>query len=124
MLFRPTPDQNLSAVRVMLDSCNVEADHFRQIARSAIHGEAPATLSIYAAHEMKEALEALLAEIDEAFQTVGPCTRSFMDLTHAEITARALLESLERSCDMLEAVAPVSVNSPTLISHGLRLAAE
>jgi hypothetical protein len=124
MLFRPPLDQNLAAIHAMLDSWNVEADHFRQAARAATNGEAPALLTTCAAHEMKDAIEALLAEIDDALQAVAPCTRSFMDLMHAQLTALALLESVDRSCEMLEVLAPVPVNSPTLIPHEVRLAAE
>ncbi len=56
----------------MLDSWNVEADHFRKVARAATRGQPPTALTTYAALEMKEALEALLAEVEEALQSVPP----------------------------------------------------
>ena len=100
----------------MLDSWNVEADYFRNVARSAANGERPTVLTTQAAFEMKDALEALLAEVEEALQSAAPCTRSFVDLMHAHVAARALLESIERSCDMLESLPPIPVATPTRIS--------
>jgi hypothetical protein len=125
MLFRPSPAQNILAIHAMLDNWNVEADHFRRVARAALKGEPPTALTTYAAQEMKEALGALLVEIEEALSAVAHCSRSFMDLTHAKATAAALLESVERSCDLLEGLPLVPIASPTRISHtGLRIAAE
>jgi hypothetical protein len=124
MLFRPTTDQNLLAIHAMLDNCNVEADHLRLVAREALKGEALTALSTYAARDVKEALGELLSEIEETLQTVSPGTRTFTDLVHAQATALALLESVERSCDMLEAIEPVPIEGPTHISHELRLAAQ
>jgi hypothetical protein len=124
MLFRPAPAQNLVAIHAMLDSCNVEADHFRRVARAAMEGETPSALTTSAAQETRESLAALLGEIDEALQEVSPCTRSFGDLMHAQKTAVALLESVARSCDMLEGMAAVPLPNPKRISHEFQLAAE
>jgi hypothetical protein len=124
MLFRPTTDQNLPAIHAMLDNCNVEADHLRNVARAAVKGDAPTALTTYAARDVKEALGELLDEIEETLVTVSPGTRTFMDLIHAQTTALALLESVERSCDMLDAIEPAPIAGPRYISHKLRLAAQ
>ena len=111
MLFRPSADQNLTAIHAMLDAWNAEADRFRQAATAARKGEAPTSLTATAAEEAHDGLMALLEEIDEG-------------LLQAQITAMALLESVGNSLDVLDRFVTEEIDGPTRIPHELRIAAE
>jgi hypothetical protein len=124
MLFRPSVDQNLSAVHAMLDNWNAEADRFRQAAIAARNGQAPTSLTVSAAEEAHEGLMSLLGEIDEALATVKPGSQQFADLLHAQMAAIAVLESVGNSYDILDRFVTEHIAGPTRIAHDLRVAAE
>lgn len=84
MLFRPPPDQNLSAVQSKLDDWHGDADRFRQAAQAARMGGVAMSLTVSAAEDEHEELLSLLAELDEALQRVPSGTRLFLDLLRAQ----------------------------------------
>ncbi len=124
MLFRPSADQNLDAIRAMLDGWNAEADRFRRGAIAARAGEAPSSLTVGAAEEAHEGLMTLLDEIDDALRKVAPGSAQFAGLLQAQITAMALLESVGNSRDVLERFVTVDIAGPRRIAHEQRVAAQ
>lgn len=124
MLFRPSADQNLSAVHAMLDAWNAEADRFRQAAIAARNGEAPTSLTAAAAEEAHDGLMALLDEIDDALGKLPPGSPQFSGLLQAQITALALLESVGNSYDILDRFVTEEMDGPTRIAHEFRVAAQ
>ena len=124
MLFRPSADQNLTAVHAMLDAWNAEADRFRQAAVAARNGEAPTSLTTAAAEEAHDGLMALLDEIDDALGKLKAGSAQFAGLLQAQITALALLESIGNSYDILDRFVTEVVDGPTRIAHEYRVAAQ
>lgn len=124
MLFRPSADQNLTAIHAMLDAWNAEADRFRQAAIAAREGEAPTSLTVSAAEEAHDGLMQLLEEIDEALGKLPAGSPQFAGLLQAQITAVALLESVGNSFDILDRFVTEEIDGPTRIAHELRIAAE
>ena len=119
MLFRPPTDQNLSAVRAMLDGWDGDADRFRQAAQGARTAGVAMSLTVSAAQDAHEALSSLLEELDDALQKVGGGSRLFLDLLHAQTKASALLESLCSTRDILDLYVTVQIGGPTSIAHGV-----
>lgn len=124
MLFRPSADQNLTAIHAMLDAWNAEADRFRQAAVAARGGETPSSLTAGAAEEAHEGLMTLLGEIDDALERVAPGSPQFGGLLQAQMMAIALLESVGNSYDVLDRFVTEPVGGPHRIAHELRTAAE
>jgi hypothetical protein len=124
MLFRPSADQNLSAVHAMLDAWNAEADRFRQAAIAARKGDAPTSLTAAAVEEAHDGLMQLLEEIDDALGKLPPGSPQFAGLLQAQITALALLESVGNSFDILDRFVTEAIDGPTRIAHEPRIAAE
>ena len=124
MLFRPTADQKLDAVRALLDAWNGEADRFRQAAIASRKGEAPGSLLIAAAEEAHDGLMGLLDEIDRALDTLPGGHPDFPGLLAAQKTAVALLESVGNSYEVLDGFVSAPETEPVRIPHELRIAAE
>jgi hypothetical protein len=124
MLFRPSADQNLTAIHAMLDTWNAEADRFRHAAIAARNGEAPTSLTVSAAEEAHEGLMTLLDEIGDALGKLPAGSPQFAGLLQAQITALALLESVGNSYDVLDRFVTEQIDGPTRIAHELRIAAE
>jgi nitrogen fixation/metabolism regulation signal transduction histidine kinase len=117
MLFRPPPDQSPAAVQALLDAWNVEADDFRRIARAArVTGQAMSS-TVLAAEDISEELVSILEELDEALGKASSGTKLFTDLLHAQVKATALLESIAKTLDILDACMKVGVNGPTIIGR-------
>ncbi|RYE08873.1 MAG: hypothetical protein EOP22_11715 [Hyphomicrobiales bacterium] len=124
MLFRPTADQKLDAIRALLDAWNGEADRFRQAAIAARQGEAPGSLLMAAVEEAHDGLTGLLDEIERALDTLPVGHAEFAGLLMAQKTAIALLESVSHSHDVLDSFTSAPETAPTRIAHELRVAAE
>lgn len=124
MLFRPTADQKLDAIRAVLDNWNGEADRFRQASIAARQGEAPGSLLMSAVEETREGLMNLLDEIDRALDALPVGHSEFAGLLMAQKTAIALLESVGHSHDVLDSFTSAPEAAPVRIPHELRVAAE
>jgi hypothetical protein len=124
MLFRPSAEQNLEAIHVMLDSWNAEADRFRHAARAARKGDTPTSLVVSSAGEAYDELLSLLGQLDAALDRAPPGSPNFASLLQAQTTAVALLESVGNSYDILETVATETMVGPTRIVHEFAVAAE
>lgn len=108
MLFRPPADHRLDAARSLLDGWNGEADRFRAAALAALKGEPPTAALVDALDETQTGLMMLLDDIDGALERAAPGDAEFSGLLHAQICAVALLESINRSSDILDQFEPDS----------------
>lgn len=115
MLFRPSPDQNPTAVQALLDAWNFEADDLRRIARAAMVTGQAMSSTVLAAQDIHEGLVSLLDELDQALERVSSGTKLFIDLLHAQTKATALLESIGKTQDILEGCVKVDMTGPTII---------
>ena len=117
MLFRPSAEQNLDAIHVMLDSWNAEADRFRHAALAARKGDTPTSLVVSSAGEAHDELLSLLSQLDAALDRAPPGSPNFASLLQAQTTAIALIESVGNSYDILETVVSDKLAGPTHIAH-------
>lgn len=124
MLFRLKAHQKLDAINALLDAWNGEADRFRLAAMAARKGEAPTSLTVSGAEEVREGLMQLLDEIDEALVVLPAGHEGFGPLLLAQTSAVALLESVSRSYDTLERFVAEAMVEPKRIHHELLVAAE
>lgn len=106
MLFRPPADHRLDAARNLLDGWNAEADRFRTGAIAALQGEPPTAALVDAMEEAQMGLTVLLDDIDGALERAAPGDADFAGLLHAQICAVALLESFERSAEIIDEFEP------------------
>ena len=122
MFFRPNIEANLAAVQTMLDGWNEDADRYRRAAMAVRRGEDVYGLVANAAAEAHEGVERVLEEIEGALDRLPAGDRRMSELLQVLVSAQALAESLERSCEGL-LVAPQK-RGPAHIPHDHAIVAQ
>jgi hypothetical protein len=122
MLFRPNIEANLAAVHTMLDAWNEDADRYRRAAMAVRRGEEADGVVANAAVEAHEGIERVLEEIEGALDRLPAGDRRVSELLQILVSAQALAESIERSCEVL-AVA-TEIRGPAHIPHEHAIAAQ
>jgi hypothetical protein len=122
MLFRPNIEANLAAVQTMIDGWNEDADRYRRAAIAMRRGEEVDGLVANAAAEAHEGVERVLEEIEGALDRLPAGDRRMSELLQILVSAQALAESLERSCEVLSVA--TEIRGPAHIPHEYAIAAE
>ena len=122
MLFRPTIEANLTAVQSMLDGWNEDADRYRRAAIAMRRGGEVDGLVANAAAEAHEGVERVLEEIEGALDRLPAGDRRMSELLQILVSAQALAESLERSCEVLSVA--TETRGPAHIPHDYANAAQ
>lgn len=122
MLFRPNIEANLAAVQSMLDGWNEDADRFRRAAMAVRHGEDADGVVAKGAVEAHEGVERVLEEIEGALDRLPAGDRRVSELLQILVSAQALAESIERSCDVLSVA--MEIRGPAHIPHDHVIAAQ